>query len=115
MVSHGTSLSLIYGTIFAAWVFAVAKGVLIVVLAGPRTLDCFQKPIWGGTFLSGNGNTTSLCALAIAAASARFFYKKLLESDEPGRPEEQIYGWANDAHAKLRSHARARLDERPRN
>jgi tetratricopeptide (TPR) repeat protein len=114
-VSHGSALTLVYGTLLGAWIFPIAKGFL--VLAGNTAL-------WFGVvgrISQGYGIATSLPAFLLAVAGAYVFRRSLAATDvgsavtglyndawkgKEGRQREQAWETAADEHASDRAQDR---------
>jgi HEAT repeat protein len=77
-INHGTALAIIYSALLAAWLFPIVKAGGII--AGHELQQYFSED-WSLT--SGNGLTTSVAALLVAAAAAVRFFRKLKGKDQP--------------------------------
>ena len=104
-VSHGAALNVVYAAMLAAWVYPASRGLL--VFFAPRIRDFSPHLTQLATkllpdFGSGNGNTTSLLALLLAAIVGWVLYKRLRAVDVPGLAEACVYDDVNEARKEVR-------------
>jgi len=103
-VNHGTALGVVYAAMLSSWIFAIAKGGLLVILAWVKFYFP-TAPCLGCVFLSGNGNTSALLGLLIAVFAFYCLKRRLvtIDTQERGRAERVTYHKANQAHERLRT------------
>jgi hypothetical protein len=106
-VSHGSALALVYGVLLGAWVFPIAKGLLIGI--------AYLVIAWklGSPMSSGSGFTTSLLAFALAFSGAYAFWRALNATDAPNAvhglyPEAEPHGADEERENYWRSNAKGR-------
>jgi hypothetical protein len=97
-VNHGTALGIVYSALLSSWVFAIAKGALVVILSWVKFY------VGDAALFSGTGNTTAFLALLIAGEAFVFFKSQFKAFDEKGNglAQNQIYQQGNHAHGLLR-------------
>jgi hypothetical protein len=95
-ISHGSALSLIYGSVLAAWIYPIAKGFFLIV--GPWLKQCcvtWPPEFARDLFVVGSGATTTATALILAVVGAWLLSRQLRQLDLPGLAFSEIYRQRN--------------------
>jgi hypothetical protein len=95
-ITHGHALSLVYGSVLAAWVFPICRGLFIIVGTIVKALFGWNAGLFGSSALANLGATTTFLAGIAALCSAYLFFKVLLAADVPGLAEALIYHGRNN-------------------
>jgi hypothetical protein len=97
-INHDGALALLYGSVLAAWVYPMAKGVAVFIgqilkVKAPSLAECifFRQSI----FVPDSGAFTAAVALILTASAALCFPRVLRRLDLGGVPEEAIYDKKN--------------------